>query len=213
MKTTKKKQEPSGKVTASLVSVVGLVLVWGIVWANLPSKDELLSAQPQPRVAAVPVVPELDLSIPGVSASRPAGTQSEEGAQRPGGSDEPAVSETSGAVPVPGDGRARQVAEVKCDAEVQQFCPDSLTGEDRRRCVAQRMKRLPPACQQIMQQRMVRWKEAEGYKVACADDVKRVCQGVEPGEGRVLQCLQDHAQDISEGCYQRLPKGQLLLRN
>lgn len=62
MKATNK-QEPAGKVTASLVSVVGLVLVWGIVWANLPSKDELLSAQSQPRAAAVPVVPELDLTI------------------------------------------------------------------------------------------------------------------------------------------------------
>lgn len=212
MKTTNT-HESSGKVTASLVSVVGLVLVWCIVWANLPSKDELLSAQSQPRTAVAPVVPELDLTIPGVSTTQPTSAPHHEGAERLAGSGELAASETTGAFPIPSDGRARQIAEVKCDAEVQQYCPDSLTGEDRRRCVAQRMKRLPLSCQQIVRQRMVRWKEAEGYKAACAEDLKRVCQGVEPGDGRTLTCLQERAQDISEGCYQSLPKGHLLLRN
>lgn len=207
------KQEPSGKVTASLVSVFGLVIVWGIVWANLPSKDELLSAQQQPLVAVPSVAHELDLTIPGVSASQPTGIPTHESAERSGVSGQPATSETRGAFQLPGDARTRQIAELKCDAEVQQFCPDSLAGEERRRCVAQRMKRLPLACQQIVRQRMVRWKEAEGYKAACAEDMKQVCQGVEQGDGQLLQCLQEHAQDISEGCYQSLPKGRLLLRN
>jgi len=211
MKTTDK-QELSGKVTASLVSVFGLVIVWGIVWANLPSKDELLSAQ-QPLGAVPPVVQELDLTIPGVSTAQPAGVPNHEGAERSGVSGQPATSETRGDFQLPGDARTRQIAEVKCDAEVQQFCPDSLAGEERRRCVAQRMKRLPLACQQIVRQRMVRWKAAEGYKAACAEDMKRVCQGVEQGDGRLLQCLQERAQDISEGCYQSLPKGHLQLRN
>lgn len=212
MKTTNK-QEPSGKVTASLVSVVGLVLVWGMVWANLPSKDELLSAQSQQRVAVVPVIPELDLTIPGVPTTRPTGASSHGGTEKTPESGELAASKGTGAFSIPSDGRARQIAEVKCDAEVQQFCPDSLTGEDRRRCVAQRLKRLPPPCQHIVRQRMARWKEADGYKAACADDVPRMCRGVESGDGRILACLQEHAQDISEDCYQSLPKGRLLLRN
>ena len=206
------KQELSGKGTASLVSVFGLVLVWGIVWANLPSKDELLSAQP-PLAPVPPVVRELDLTIPGVSTAQPPGVSNHEGAERSGESGKLAASEKRDALPTPDDVRSRQIVEVKCDAEVQQFCPDSLAGEDRRRCVAQRMKRLPLPCQQIVRQRMLRWKEAEGYKVACAEDLKRVCREVEPGDGQILQCLQERAQDISEGCYQSLPKGHLLLRN
>jgi len=212
MKTTNT-HESSGKVTASLVSVVGLVLVWGIVWANLPSKDELLSAQSQPRAAAAPVVPELDLTIPGVPVARPTAVPNQGRAERPAGSGESAASASTGVFSIPRAGRARQIAEVKCDAAVQQFCPDSLTGEDRRRCVEEHMKRLPLPCQQIVRQRMVRWKEAEGYKAACAEDVKRVCQEVEPGDGRMLTCLHERAQDISEDCYQSLPKGHLLLRN
>lgn len=211
MKTTSK-QVVSGKVPASLVSVLGLILVWVIVWANLPTRDELWSAQSPGRNAVAPVLPALDLTIPGVPATDPAGAPYDATTQ-PMQTGTPSASNAVDGFSVPADGRARQIAEVKCDAEVQQYCPDSLPEEERQRCVAQRMKRLPPPCQQIVRQRMVRWKEAEGYKAACAEDVKRVCRGVEPGEGRMLSCLQEHAQDLSEGCYQSLPKGHLLLRN
>lgn len=209
MKTTNQ-QEPSGKITASLVSLVGLALVWGIVWAHLPSKEELLST---PRAAVVPVVQELDLTIPGVPAALPAGTPKQEGAERSARPSELPAPETIDSLSIPSDGRTRQIAEVKCDAEVQQFCPDSLTRDDRRRCVTQRMKQLQPPCQKIVRQRMVRWKDVEGYKAACAEDVKRVCRGVKASDRRILQCLQKRAQDVSDGCYLRLPKGRLLSRN
>jgi hypothetical protein len=193
---TAKKQEPSGKALAGLASLVGLALVWSIVWANLPSREELLSAQPP--VTAAPAVTELDLSIPGVSAKSPGA---------------PAASNTTGAFSVPREIRAKQIAEVKCEAEGQRLCPDALTGEARQQCMAQRMKQLSAPCRQIVQQRMVRWKEAGGYTAACAEDVKRVCQNVQPGDGNVLVCLQEHEQDLSESCYLSLPKGHLLLRN
>ena len=212
MKTTSR-HTTSGKVPASLASVLGLIFVWGIVWANLPSKDELLSAQSPVRNAVTPVVPELDLTIPGVSAGNPSGAPQPDGASQPMDSGGSRASSTIGGLSVPTEVRARQIAEVKCDAEVQQYCPDSLTEEQRQQCVAQRMKQLQLPCQEIVRQRLVRWKEAEGYKASCAEDVRRVCRGVKPGDGRVLTCLQDHAQELSEGCYQSLPKGHLLLRN
>lgn len=198
-------QERSGKFTAGVASVAGLVLVWGIVWANLPSKEELLSARsPDQPSAKPPAVPELDLTIPGVP-SGPRATNSIGETAAGALSDGPTAFSNA-------DPRARQVVEVKCDAEVQRYCPDSLTGEERRRCAARRLKQLPPACQQIVRQRIVRWKEAEGYKLACADDVNRLCQTVQPGEGRILQCLQEHEQELSDRCYQTLPKGHLLMR-
>ena len=188
----------------SFVSVAGLVLVWAIIWANFPSKEELLSAQSASPSAEAQHVPELDLTIPGVTR-RPPESQA--------GTGEAASATTLDGASVPRDSRARQISEVKCDAEVQQYCPDSLSGEDRRRCVMQRIKQLNPTCQQIVRQRLVRWKEAEGYKLACAEEVQRVCLTVQSGDGRILQCLQEHEQDLSEGCYQRLPKGHLNLRN
>jgi hypothetical protein len=203
MKTINAK-ERSGKTAASLVTVAGLILVWTIVWANFPSKEELLSAQSGTSSVEASQVPALDLTIPGVS-SQPATNAA--------GAGEAASVTTLGGLSVPRDSRARQISEVKCDAEVQQYCPDSLSGEDRRHCVMQRFKRLAPTCQQIMQQRLVRWKEADGYKLSCAVDVKRLCRTVPSGDGRMLQCLQEHEQDLSEACYQTLPKGRLQTRN
>jgi hypothetical protein len=198
----------SGRFSAGIVSVMGLILVWGIVWANLPSKDELLSAQPPARSASgPPPVPELDLSIPGVPpASSTGGGSPPEPVRSDIVMGSPAAAETGG-------GRARHIAELKCEAEVEQVCPESLGGDARRRCVAQRLRHFPVPCRQILRQRIVRWKEAEGAIPACADDVKRFCSTVTPGEGRILQCLQEHAQDISERCYQNLPKGHLLVRH
>ncbi|QPD05050.1 MAG: hypothetical protein Nkreftii_002824 [Candidatus Nitrospira kreftii] len=203
MKTISAK-ERSGRSAASLVTVAGLILVWTIVWANFPSKEQLLSAQSGTSSVEASQVPALDLTIPGVS-SQPATNAA--------GAGEAASVTTLGGLSVPRDSRARQIAEVKCDAEVQQYCPDSLSGDDRRYCVIQRFKRLAPTCQQIMQQRLVRWKEADGYKLSCAVDVKRLCRTVPSGDGRILQCLQEHEQDLSEACYQTLPKGRLQTRN
>jgi hypothetical protein len=194
----------SGKAVTNSISVVGLILVWTVIWTNFPSKEELFSAQSASLRGESQRVPELDLTIPGV-VSRPA-----ENSART--ADSLSVA-TLGGLSVPRDRRAKEIAEVKCEAEVQQYCPDSLEGENRRRCVVQRLKRLDAPCQQIVQQRLVRWREAESYKHACIEDMKRVCPTVQPGDGRILQCLQEHEQDLSEVCYQSLPKGRLHLRN
>lgn len=203
MKTTQTSERSVRPITI-LVTVGGLSLVWAIVWANLPSKEELLSAQTASPPVTMPPQPELDLTIPGVLGQPTTNSI---------GSGEATSVTTLGGLSVPRDARARKIAEVKCDAEIQQFCPESLAGEDRRRCALQRVKRLNVSCQQIVQERLVRWKEADGYRAACVVDAKRFCRTVPAGDGRLLQCLQEHEQDLSEGCYQSLPKGRLQTRN
>ncbi len=199
-----KQREQSAKATASLVTGGGLILVWAIIWTNGPLKDEFVSTQSTtPSVERSRPV-ELDLTIPGVSRQP---VQSSTGMGEPSGG-----AGSSGDMTLQ-DSHARQIAEVRCDARVQQLCPDSLTGEERRRCVMQRLRQLDQSCQQIIRQRTARWKAADAYRLACAPDVKRMCPTVEPGEGRILTCLQEHEQDLSETCYQSLPKGQLHFRN
>ncbi len=194
----------SGKGTAALVSVVGLLLVWTIVWANLPSKEIFPSPQGGGMVTAPPAVPELDLTIPGSPIRL---------RDQSGETDSIASSTIVGGLSVPSDRRTRQIAEVKCQAEIQQMCPDSLAGVARQRCVMQRLKQFSPSCHGIVQRELVRWKEADGYKLACVEDVKRVCPGMTVSDGSTLSCLQAHEQDLSEACYLGLPKGHLNLRN
>lgn len=202
-----REQVSSGRSLATLASVVGLALVWSVVWANLPSWDELQSAQP--RGPAVPPAPELDLTIPGVpvrpaqAPSRPAG----EGKGQTGATN----SKTAGANVVSRATPAGQVAEVKCAAEMQDSCPDQLTREERYQCLERHMSKLSTPCQAIAQKRIVRWRESEAYKFACAEDVNRVCRGVDGTDGNLLACLQMREQDLSLGCYQSLPKGQIQL--
>jgi hypothetical protein len=133
------KRASSGKAMAGVASLIGLALVWSIVWANLPSREELLSEQP--AIPAAPVVPELDLSIPGVPAKPPGA---------------PAVPTITGGFSVPREIRAKQIAEVKCDAEAQRVCPDSLMGAERLQCMAQHLKQLSQPCQHIVRERMAR---------------------------------------------------------
>jgi Cysteine rich repeat len=199
-----KPTDQSAKTIARLVTGGGLILIWTIVWANFPSKEELLSARSAPSPIVVSHSHELDLTIPGAP---------HQPVQAPIGTGEPSLGIAGAGEVALQDSRARQIAEVRCDAQVQGVCPDSLTGEERRRCVMQRMRQLDQSCQQIARQRVARWKVADGYRLACAVDIKRVCLTVEPGEGRMLACLQEHEQDLAEACYQSLPKGRLNLRN
>ena len=35
---------------------------------------------------------------------------------------------------------------------------------------------------------------------ACRSDVKKLCKDVKPGEGRKMECLQDHKRQVSDEC-------------
>lgn len=37
---------------------------------------------------------------------------------------------------------------------------------------------------------------------ACRQDVEQLCPGVQAGGGRIMQCLRDHADKVSDGCKQ-----------
>lgn len=43
-----------------------------------------------------------------------------------------------------------------------------------------------------------------GVRGACRDDVKQLCPGIQPGGGRIKQCLKDNAAKVSDGCKQAL---------
>lgn len=200
----------SSRLTAILVTIVGLGFVWGLVWANMPTRDQLhASAVSLQAMKATPPTPTLDLSIPGVPAPDAPGSHR----VVVNGAEVPQPEQGMGGAGVALDPRAKQIAEMKCEAELQQVCPDSLQGGDRRRCMEQRAKHLPSPCQSMIRRQLVRFKEQSGQALACAEDVRRFCREVQSGEGQMLQCLQDHAQDVSDGCYATLPKGALTLRN
>jgi len=45
---------------------------------------------------------------------------------------------------------------------------------------------------------------AQGAAKACVADVKKNCEGVEPGEGRIADCIKKHVGDLSAPCQELL---------
>ena len=48
--------------------------------------------------------------------------------------------------------------------------------------------------------------QQRGRAVACAADIKAKCAGVQPGEGRLSACVEEHLTEFSEPCQARLAK-------
>jgi len=47
-------------------------------------------------------------------------------------------------------------------------------------------------------------------RVACREDAHSFCADVQPGGGRIINCLQDHYKELSDECYtalQNIPAG------
>lgn len=45
---------------------------------------------------------------------------------------------------------------------------------------------------------------AGSVRTACAADVRTLCAGVQPGGGRIIQCMQEKNEQLSEGCKNAL---------
>ena len=207
-------QQSSSGTIAGVITILGLGLVWVTVATNLPSQEELSSAglPAEARQAAVPssplsAPPTLDLNIPTSPPLPSEAATSSSGDDRSHDSSVEAPAETRL------DPHALQATRLKCEADIEQLCPDSLDGSARTRCLKQRAKQLPPLCQSQLHERFVKWKEDRSRLIAaCGEDVKRFCRAVKPGSGEILQCLQSHEQEVSDRCYQTLPKGTLYFK-
>ena len=206
--------QSSSGIIAGAITILGLTLVWVTVATNFPSQEELSSAAPpaETRQAAGSPAPQsepptLDLTVP-TSPPLP----SEAAIPRPD-DDQSRVSSVEAPVVTRLDPSTLQATKLKCEADIEQLCPDSLDGSARTRCLKQRAKQLPPLCLSQLQERFVKWKEDRNrLMVACNEDVKRFCRAIKPGSGQVLQCLQSHDQEVSDRCYQTLPKGTLFFK-
>lgn len=191
-------------VFVTVLSCVVLGAVWGVVIYVMPQSDSLpqLPAQSLPTPSSPPSsLPALSLDIPTMPdhsappmlvkevpaiESAPLGRPASEGMRLPFGMD------------------------VKCAMEMDSLCPEDEG--NRGVCLQRKTAQLSIPCRPILRERLVRMKEnMQQLRVACEADRRQFCRDEALSGGAIVQCLEAHAQEVSNQCFQFLPKrGRLL---
>jgi len=101
-----------------------------------------------------------------------------------------------------------QVAE-GCKTELARFCAEVTPGEGRLlACLYAHGDKLSGQCDYALYNAAVRLERAISVVTyvasECRAELETHCANVDVGEGRVAQCLKDHASEVSPGCDQAL---------
>lgn len=85
-----------------------------------------------------------------------------------------------------------------CHEDVQKFCKDvQLAGGRIYQCLTKYEAELSKACRDARQQAKAR---ADKFLQACDADIKKYCDEVQPGGGRVTKCLKTREAQLTPAC-------------
>jgi len=92
-----------------------------------------------------------------------------------------------------------------CQKEFESYCKDVTPGEGRGlACLYAHNDKLSTQCEYALFDAAVQLERAVAaltYLASeCSDDIIKHCIDVPVGEGRILACLDDHQEDVSERC-------------
>jgi hypothetical protein len=95
-----------------------------------------------------------------------------------------------------------------CRADAQKLCKDVEPGQGRvAQCLKEHESQVSSECKahmdkmhEAMQARM------QAFNEACQADVEKHCQGVQPGQGRVVACLRKNESSLSASCKEQMAK-------
>jgi hypothetical protein len=85
-----------------------------------------------------------------------------------------------------------------CQADVRRICPGVTPGQGRlRACLAERADKLSPACRAALFDPPP---ESGTPLDDCHVDAAKLCPGLPTGDGRLLRCLAEHHEQLSQVC-------------
>jgi hypothetical protein len=101
-----------------------------------------------------------------------------------------------------------------CDKELKTYCKDVTPGEGRvLACLYSFWDKLSDQCDNALYDaaaQLARAVSALSYVVnECRDDLKTYCSDIQPGEGRLLQCMDRNYTKVSKRCKQALKDTEL----
>ena len=96
-----------------------------------------------------------------------------------------------------------------CNSELARFCAEVTPGEERLlACLYAHGDKLTKQCDYALYNAAARLERAIGaityVSSECRAELETHCADVDVGEGRVAQCLKEHAGELSPGCGQAL---------
>ncbi|MGA7742147.1 MAG: cysteine rich repeat-containing protein [Polyangia bacterium] len=85
-----------------------------------------------------------------------------------------------------------------CQPDADKFCNGIKPGGGRiAACLKSHESELAAACQKLVERVEAAVREVHE---ACKEDVEKLCQGIQPGGGRILACLKSHEAELSGPC-------------
>jgi hypothetical protein len=102
------------------------------------------------------------------------------------------------------DDLAKMVAD-GCKVELEKYCKDVTPGEQRvLACLYARNDKLSSQCEYALYEVAAQLERAVAALTyvanECDADLEKLCSNVEPGEGRLLNCLKKNEKQVSERC-------------
>jgi len=95
-----------------------------------------------------------------------------------------------------------------CKADVEKFCKEIKAGEGRiLQCLKENHENLSGECKQQMAKAKEKMQEKmKEIQESCKEDVEEYCKNVQPGEGRIMQCLKKNVDHLSNKCKESFQK-------
>lgn len=94
--------------------------------------------------------------------------------------------------------------EAACKEDKERLCKGVEPGEGRQmKCMKEHEAELSEKCKAMsgkMKEKHEAMKAMKDKAEACKADKERFCKDVQPGEGRLIECLKAHEAELSEGC-------------
>jgi Cysteine rich repeat len=102
-------------------------------------------------------------------------------------------------------GSLRQAVAEACENDLKTYCSQVTPGEKRLlACVYAHEDKLSDQCTYALYQASVILEQAAQAVAyvgkSCRNDIEAHCQNVEIGKGRMLTCLKDHSNEVSNTC-------------